>query len=82
MPEPLRSTRTPATVWQPPSGYPWHWRAAEQQAQVAREVDSNLVAIRDLSAQSAAGAVQTNAASHELSRLAVELNDLVSRFCT
>jgi methyl-accepting chemotaxis protein len=56
--------------------------AAEEQAQVAREVDSNLVAIRDLSAQSAAGALQTNAASHELSRLAVELNDLVSRFRT
>jgi methyl-accepting chemotaxis protein len=56
--------------------------AAEEQAQVAREVDSNLVAIRDLSAQSAAGALQTNAASHELSRLAVDLNDLVSRFRT
>ncbi|MDT9631008.1 HAMP domain-containing protein [Pseudomonas sp. JV449] len=56
--------------------------AAEEQAQVAREVDSNLVAIRDLSAQSAAGALQTNAASHELSRLAVELNNLVSRFRT
>ena len=56
--------------------------AAEEQAQVAREVDSNLVAIRDLSAQSAAGALQTNAASYELSRLAVELNDLVSRFRT
>ncbi|WP_315338251.1 methyl-accepting chemotaxis protein [Pseudomonas grimontii] len=54
--------------------------AAEEQAQVAREVDSNLVAIRDLSAQSAAGSMQTNAASHELSRLAVELTNLVGRF--
>jgi methyl-accepting chemotaxis protein len=56
--------------------------AAEEQAQVAREVDSNLVAIRDLSAQSAAGALQTNAASHELSRLAAELSALVARFHT
>ena len=56
--------------------------AAEEQAQVAREVDSNLVAIRDLSAQSAAGALQTNAASHELSRLAAELSGLVGRFRT
>jgi methyl-accepting chemotaxis protein len=56
--------------------------AAEEQAQVAREVDSNLVAIRDLSAQSAAGALQTNAASHELSRLAAELSGLVARFRT
>jgi len=56
--------------------------AAEEQAQVAREVDSNLVAIRDLSTQSAAGALQTNAASHELSRLASELTALVGRFRT
>ncbi len=56
--------------------------AAEEQAQVAREVDTNLVAIRDLSAQSAAGALQTNAASHELSRLAAELSGLVGRFRT
>ncbi len=56
--------------------------AAEEQAQVAREVDSNLVAIRDLSAQSAAGALETSAASHELSRLAAELSGLVGRFRT
>ncbi len=56
--------------------------AAEEQAQVAREVDRNLVAIRDLSAQSAEGAQQTNAASHELSRLAAELSSLVGRFRT
>lgn len=56
--------------------------AAEEQAQVAREVDTNLVAIRDLSAQTAAGSLQTNAASHELSRLAAELNSLVARFRT
>ncbi len=56
--------------------------AAEEQAQVAREVDRNLVTIRDLSAQSAEGAQQTNAASHELSRLAAELSGLVGRFRT
>ena len=54
--------------------------AAEEQAQVSREVDRNLVNIRDLSVQSSAGAHQTNSASHELSRLAVELNQMVRRF--
>lgn len=56
--------------------------AAEEQAQVAQEVDRNLVNIRDLSTQSAAGAEQTSAASRELSRLAVELNGLITRFKT
>lgn len=54
--------------------------AAEEQAQVAREVDRNLVNIRDLSTQSAEGARQTNTASQELSRLAVDLQGLVHRF--
>ncbi|WP_160107254.1 methyl-accepting chemotaxis protein [Pseudomonas izuensis] len=54
--------------------------AAEQQAQVAREVDGNLVNIRELASQTAAGATQTSAASQELSRLAVSLNGLVSKF--
>ncbi|MVV51762.1 methyl-accepting chemotaxis protein [Pseudomonas sp. PB120] len=54
--------------------------AAEQQAQVAREVDGNLANIRELATQTAAGATQTSAASQELSRLAVSLNGLVSRF--
>ncbi|UZE18470.1 methyl-accepting chemotaxis protein [Pseudomonas sp. B21-054] len=54
--------------------------AAEEQAQVAREVDRNLVNIRDLSVQSATGANQTSAASAELSRLAVDLNNMVGRF--
>ena len=54
--------------------------AAEEQAPVAREVDRNLVNIRDLSAQSSNGASQTSAASGELTRLAVDLNSMVSRF--
>lgn len=54
--------------------------AAEAQAQVAREVDRNLVNIRDLSVQTAAGSAQTTAASGELARLAVDLNAMVARF--
>ncbi|EWC42710.1 methyl-accepting chemotaxis protein [Stutzerimonas stutzeri] len=54
--------------------------AAEEQAQVAREVDRNLVTIRDISEQSASGAQQTLAASDELARLATQLNQLVGRF--
>ncbi|WPP02439.1 methyl-accepting chemotaxis protein (plasmid) [Pseudomonas sp. HR96] len=54
--------------------------AAEEQAQVAREVDRNLVNIQDLSTQTAAGANQTNASSHELSRLAISFNTLVGQF--
>lgn len=54
--------------------------AAEEQAQVSREVDRNLVNIRDLSLQSSDGAQQTNAASQELSRLAVELSQMVGKF--
>ena len=54
--------------------------ASEEQAQVAREVDRNLMNIRDLSLQTSAGANQTSAASQELSRLAVDLNGLVGRF--
>ncbi|XXE32262.1 methyl-accepting chemotaxis protein [Pseudomonas sp. R4-76] len=54
--------------------------AAEEQAQVAREVDRNLVNIRDLSVRSAAGADQTSASSHELSKLANALQGMVRRF--
>ncbi len=54
--------------------------ASEEQAQVAREVDRNLMNIRDLSLQSSAGANQTAAASQELSRLAVGLNGMVAQF--
>lgn len=54
--------------------------ACEEQAQVAREVDKNLVNIQDLSTQTAAGAHQTTASAQELSRLAISFNDLVGRF--
>ncbi|MDN4543903.1 methyl-accepting chemotaxis protein [Pseudomonas sp. C32] len=54
--------------------------ASEEQAYVAREVDRNLVNIRDLSTQTAAGANQTNASSQELSRLAVSFTNLVRTF--
>ncbi|WP_285425497.1 MULTISPECIES: methyl-accepting chemotaxis protein [unclassified Pseudomonas] len=54
--------------------------AAEEQAQVAREVDRNIVNIRDLSLQSSSGANQISASSNELSRLAGELNQVVARF--
>lgn len=54
--------------------------AAEEQAQVAKEVDRNIVNIRDLSAQSSSGAGQINGSSQELARLAVSLNEAVARF--
>ncbi|MDO7926027.1 methyl-accepting chemotaxis protein [Pseudomonas sp. KFB-139] len=56
--------------------------AAEEQAQVAREIDHNLVRIRDLSVQTATGAEQTRTASQQLSELAVGLNGQLRRFRT
>ncbi|MCK0548462.1 methyl-accepting chemotaxis protein [Pseudomonas syringae] len=54
--------------------------AAEQQAQVATEVDRNLSSIRELSSQTASGAQQTTVASNALSMLANDLNLMVQRF--
>lgn len=54
--------------------------AAEEQSTVAREIDNNIMTIRDLAAQTAAGAHQTSASSAELTRLAVDLNTLVVKF--
>ncbi|MCJ2372889.1 methyl-accepting chemotaxis protein [Pseudomonas sp. RGM 3321] len=54
--------------------------AAEQQAQVATEVDRNLSSIRDLSSQTASGAQQATLASNSLSMLATDLNLMVQRF--
>jgi methyl-accepting chemotaxis protein len=54
--------------------------ASEEQAHVAHEVDRNLSSIRELAAQSSAGASQTASACSEMSKLAVNLNQLVNRF--
>lgn len=54
--------------------------AAEEQAQVAREIDRNITSIRELSTQSADGASQTAMASGEVSKLAVGLNRVVGEF--
>ena len=54
--------------------------AAEEQAMVAREVDKNLVAIRDLSYQTSSGANETNASSQELARLAEQMSELLKQF--
>ena len=54
--------------------------ASEQQAQVAREVDRNLIGIRDLSQQVLDGARHTDIAGQELSRMAAALNGSVARF--
>uniref|UniRef100_UPI0030DCCA7C hypothetical protein n=1 Tax=Pseudomonas sp. EA_35y_Pfl1_P108 TaxID=3088688 RepID=UPI0030DCCA7C len=47
---------------------------------MAQDVQNTAVMIEALATQSAAGANQTRAASHELSRLAVDLNGMVARF--
>jgi methyl-accepting chemotaxis protein len=54
--------------------------AAEEQSQVARQVDESLLSIRDLSTQSAAGSHQTSVASGEMAKLAVDLSYLVKQF--
>jgi len=54
--------------------------AAEEQAQVAREVDRNLVNIRDLSSAATAGANKSSNAISELNKLAEELNSYTKQF--
>jgi methyl-accepting chemotaxis protein len=54
--------------------------ATEEQSHVAREVDSNLINIRDVSTQASNGANQTHASSRELAVLADELNTMVKHF--
>ncbi|MDP5292343.1 methyl-accepting chemotaxis protein [Oceanimonas sp. CHS3-5] len=54
--------------------------AAEEQAQVAREIDRNLVTISSIAEQSATGVTQTSSASDELARLAGQMSQLVGRF--
>ncbi|WP_412071974.1 methyl-accepting chemotaxis protein [Pseudomonas fluorescens] len=54
--------------------------ATEEQALVAREVDRNLVGIRNLSEQVLLGARHTDTAGHELAQMAGELHQTVARF--
>ncbi|MEW5621929.1 methyl-accepting chemotaxis protein [Pseudomonas putida] len=54
--------------------------ATEEQSQVAREVDSNLLNIRDVCARTSAGANQTQVSSQELASLASELSGRVRHF--
>ncbi len=54
--------------------------ATEQQAQVAREVDRNLVGIRTLSEQVMLGAQQTDRSGQELAQMAGDLHATVGRF--
>ncbi|MCU1785305.1 methyl-accepting chemotaxis protein [Pseudomonas sp. 13B_2.1_Bac1] len=54
--------------------------AAEEQAYVAREIDRNLMQIRDLCDQTATAANQTSAAGSDLARLASGLNLMLSTF--
>ncbi|WP_323750176.1 methyl-accepting chemotaxis protein [Marinobacter sp.] len=54
--------------------------AAEQQSQVAEEVNQNVVRIVDAAQRSDTGVTQTNDASHELARLSESLRELVAQF--
>lgn len=54
--------------------------ACEEQSQVAREIDRNLMNIRDLSVQTSGGAGQIDAASQSLSGLSLDLKAMVARF--
>ncbi|WP_438866134.1 methyl-accepting chemotaxis protein [Pseudomonas abieticivorans] len=54
--------------------------ASEEQAQVAREIDRNLVNIRDLSLQTSEGASQIDSASQALSGLSHDLKGMVGKF--
>ncbi|WP_431474486.1 methyl-accepting chemotaxis protein [Marinobacter sp. KM021] len=54
--------------------------AAEQQSQVAEEINQNVVRIVDAAQRSDTGVTQTNEASHELARLGEHLRELVGQF--
>ncbi len=54
--------------------------AAEQQGQVAEEINKNVVRIVEAAQQSDTGVNQTTDASHELARLGENLRDLVGQF--
>lgn len=54
--------------------------AAEQQSQVAEEINRNVVRIVEAAQRSDVGVTQTNEASHELARLGETLRTLVGQF--
>eukprot|EP00163_Fabomonas_tropica_P026750 TRINITY_DN5029_c0_g5_i1.p1 TRINITY_DN5029_c0_g5~~TRINITY_DN5029_c0_g5_i1.p1 ORF type:complete len:559 (+),score=110.75 TRINITY_DN5029_c0_g5_i1:1058-2734(+) len=54
--------------------------AAEQQSQVAEEINQNVVRIVDAAQRSDTGVTQTNEASQELARLGESLRELVAQF--
>ncbi len=56
--------------------------AAEEQSVVSEEVNRNIVKINDMSAETAAGAVQTAQASRDLAVMATQLRDMVGQFKT
>lgn len=54
--------------------------AAEEQAVVSDEINRNITTISSLGEQNAAGANQTSASSAELSKMAVNLQNMIERF--
>lgn len=54
--------------------------ATEEQSLVAQQVSESLSSIRDVSIQTATGATQTAAASHELARIASSMSMMVKKF--
>ena len=54
--------------------------AAEQQGDVAREIDSSFVTINQVARESAELTSQTNQESNDLAKLANELKSLVAQF--
>lgn len=55
-------------------------RTANEQAEVTRDVDRNLINIRQLSMQSTKGADQSNIASVEFSKLTQGLREMMLKF--
>ena len=54
--------------------------SSEQQSTVAQEIDQNIISINNVADETAAGASQTETASGELSRLAENLQQTLSKF--
>ena len=54
--------------------------ASEQQLTVTQEIDKNIISINEVAADTAAGASQTETVSGELSKLAGNLQQTLSKF--